>query len=821
MKGRPQITQRQSVKSVDGLLMENLLKDLRYGIRSFLKRPGFLVIAVSTLALGIGATTAMFTVVNSVLLRPLQFPEPERIVLLEGVNPRQGITQSNMSVPDISDWQQQSKSFEQIAAFVSGGVFLTTGDETERVRATAVSAEFFPLFRTNPISGRTLQADDMQPGREPVALISHALWQRRFGGTSDVLNSKVMVSGKSTTIVGIMPAGFTYPNESEMWAPLPLNPTSEARENRYVSVVTRIKPDVSMSQAQAEMDTINQRLAQNYVDTNSGWSVRLIELRERLVGELRTSLVILLAAVALVLLIACANVANLLLARAAYRQKEIALRTALGASRLRVVRQLLTESVFLSLVSGLLGFALSLWLIKLLIALIPPNSPRMNEIAIDLRVFAFTLGVTVLAGLLFGLFPALHTSRLNLNEMLKDSGHRGSETGGHNYAGSSLIVFEIALSFVLLAGAGLLIKSFIRLREIDPGFNADNVLVMRLSMPPGKYPQGEPRGQIYKQLVDSVKATPGVQSAGVVLSLPLGGDTFNVWRGVIREGRPATPDEQSNAQHHAISPDYFQTLQIPLKAGRFFTDQDNSQSTKVVIVNETMARALWPGESPIGRRFTVWRDEKFPREVVGVVGDTKPSLDKEAGHAMYVPYAQDPTWGSLSLVVRTAGEPTAFAGSVREAIRAVDKAVPNYNLKTMNDVVSTSAAPRRVPMLLLSAFAGVAMLLAMLGIYGVTSYYVTQRTHEIGVRMALGAQIVDVLKLVLRRAMLLALIGIGIGVGAAVAVTRYLATLLFGVKPLDVITFGGVAVVLAAVVLVACLVPARRAAKIDPLEALR
>ena len=800
--------------------METLLKDISYGVRSFLKRPGFLVIAVSTLALGIGATTAMFTVVNSVLLRPLQFPGPERIVLLEGVNPRQGITESNMSVPDIADWQQQSQSFEHIAAFVSGSVFLSLSDETERVRATAVSAEFFPLLRTNPIAGRTFQGGDVQPGAEPVVVLSHGLWQRRFGGSTGVLNSQMMLNGRSTTIVGIMPAGFVYPADSEVWVALPLSPATEARDNRFVSVVSRLKPGVTLTQAQVEMDTINQRLAQSYGETNSGWSVRLTELRERLVGDVRTSLLILLSAVAFVLLIACTNVANLLLARAAYRQKEIAVRTALGASRLRVVRQLLTESVLLSLVSGLIGLALSIWLIKLLIAISPADSPRVDEIGIDLRVFGFTLGVTVLAGLLFGLFPALQTSRPNLNEMLKDSGRR-SDGGGRNRVGSLLIVSEIALSFILLAGAGLLVKSFLRLREIDPGFNADNVLAMRLSLPPGKYKQGEPRAQIYKQLIDQIKATPGVQSAAAILSLPLSGDTLNVWRSVIREGRPMTPDEESNAQHHPITPDYFQTLQIPLKAGRTFTDHDTSESPKVVIVNETMARQLWPGENPIGRRFTVWRDEKFPREVVGVVGDTKPSLDKEAGHQMYIPYAQDPTWGSLSVVVRTAGEPTALAGAVREAIRSVDKAVPNYNLKTMNDVVSTSAAPRRVPMLLLSAFAGVAMLLAMLGIYGVTSYYVTQRTHEIGVRMALGAQIVDVLKLVLQRAMFLAIAGIGIGVIGAAGVTRYMTTLLFGVKPIDAMTFVGVALALAAVVFVACLVPARRAAKIDPLEALR
>lgn len=801
--------------------METLIKDLRYGVRSFLKRPGFLVIAVATLALGIGGTTAMFTVVNSVLLRPLQFPEPERIVLFEGINPRKGITLSNMSVPDITDWQKQSQAFEQIAAFVTGNVFLSTGDDTERVRATAVSTEFFPLFNTNPLSGRTLNADDMQKGREPAVVISYTLWQRRFGGSNDVVNGKVTFNGKSATIVGVMPAGFSYPNDSETWTPLPLDPASEARDNRFVSVVTRLKPQVTMSQAQTEMDTINQRLAENYAETNTGWNVRLIDLRDRLVGDIRTSLLILLGAVAFVLLIACANVANLLLARAAYRQKEIAVRTALGASRWRVVRQLLTESVLLSVVSGVAGLALSAWLIRLLIAISPANTPRVNEIGIDLRVFVFTLAVTMLAGILFGLFPALQSSRPNLNEALKDSGQRGSDSGGSNRVGSLLIVSEIALSFVLLTGAGLLIKSFLQLREINPGFNPENVLVMRMTLPPGKYAQGQPRAQIYKQLLDQVRATPGVQSMGAVMSLPLDGDRFNVWRGVIREGRPLTPDEETNAQHLPISHDYFQTLQIPLKAGRTFTDQDTLQSTKVVIVNETMARQLWPGENPIGRRVIVWRDEKSPREVVGVVGDTKPALDEESGNAMYVPYAQDPTWGTLSLVVRTAGEPTALAASVREAIRSVDKAVPNYNVRTMNDVVSASAAPRRVPMLLLSAFAGVAMLLAMLGIYGVTSYYVTQRTHEIGVRMALGAQLVDVLKLVLRRAMLLAVVGIGIGVGGAFAVTRYLTSLLFGVKPIDAITFIAVAIVLALVVLIACLVPARKATRIDPLEALR
>ena len=797
-----------------------MLKDLSYAIRTLLKRPGFLLIAVSTLALGIGATTAMFTIVNSVLLRPMHFPEPERIAIFEGINPPIGIKQSNMSVPDTVDWQHQSQSFEQIAGFVTWGAILATGDESERVHAAGVSPEFFPLFRVKPLSGRTIQPSDFQAASAPVAMISYAVWQRRFGGAADVVDRKITLSGVTNTIVGVMPAGFGFPADTEVWTAYPLD-TSEARDNRYLSVVSRLKPGVSIAQAQTEMHTISQRLEQSYPETNRGWDVQVTELRERLVGQLRTSLLMLFGAVAFVLLIACANVANLLLARAAYRQREIAVRTALGASRLRIVRQLLTESVLLSFVSGAVGLALSVWLIKLLIAISPPDSPRFDEISINWQVFAFTFGVTIVAGLLFGLVPALQTSRLSLNDTLKESGRSGAPGSGRNRVGGMLIVSEVALSFVLLAGAGLLIKSFLHLREINPGFNPNNVLTVRISLPPGKYKQGEPKAQIYKQLTEQVKSVPGVQTAGATLSLPLGADDFNLGRGVLLEGRPARSEEQSVAMYTPVTPDYFRALEIPLKAGRTFTDQDNLDSTKVVIVNETMARQQWPGESPIGRRFSIWRDEKFAREVVGIVGDTKESLDKEAGSQMYVPYAQDATWGSLSLVARTTGEPSALASSVREALRSVEKGVTTYNVKTMNDVVSVSAAPRRIPMLLLTAFAGVAMLMAMLGIYGITSYYVTQRTHEIGVRMALGAQIADVLKLVLRRAMLLVVVGVALGVGGALLVTRYMETLLFGVKPIDVVTFVGVALGLVVVALIASLIPAKRATRVDPLVALR
>ncbi len=801
--------------------MENLIKDLRYGVRSFLKRPGFLAIAVSTLALGIGATTAMFTVVNSVLLRPLQFPEPEQIVLLESVNLAMGADGSNMSGSDIADWQQQSQSFEQIAAFTIGGTFVTFGDETERVRASAVTPDFFPLFRTNPIQGRSLAPGDFREDSAWVAVISHAYWQRRFGGAANVVNTDFKIGQHTTTIVGIMPPGFNYPSDREMWFAFTSNLANERRDNRYLNAVGRLRPNVSLAQARTELETINQRLAQTYPVTNAGWGAKITELRERMVGQLRTSLLLLLGAVAVVLLIACANVANLLLARAAYRQKEIALRTALGASRIRVVRQLLTESVLLSLVSGLIGLGLSVWLLKVLIAISPADSPRIGEIGIDGRAFVFALGVTVLAGLLFGLVPALHMSRPDLNETLKESGRQGATGASRNRVGSFLIVSEIALSFILLTSAGLLIKSFINLRRTDPGFTADNVLALRLAVISPNYNSNEKRAQLFRQLVEQVKATPGVESVAAILSLPLGGDTFNLGRSVIREGDAEIPANAVNSNHLVITPDYFQTLKIPLKTGRVFNDQDNLDSVKVVIINEKFAHQLWPGENPIGKRLHVWRDEKFSREVVGVVGNTKRSLDEEGFNQTYVPYAQDPTWNSLTFVVRTAGEPTAFAGGVREAIRSVDNTLATFNLKTMDDVVAQSAAPRRLPTQLLSVFAGVAMLLAMLGIYGITSYYVTQRTHEIGVRMALGAQIADVLRLVLRRAMLLAMVGVGIGIVGAVAVTRYMTTLLFGVKPIDVITFAGVALVLIAVALIACLVPARRAAKIDPLTALR
>ena len=802
--------------------MKTLVNDLRYGLRSLMKRPGFFAVAVLTLGLGIGANSAIFSTVNAVLLRPLSFPDSESLVLLQGVHTRQGISQSNMSVPDIVDWQNQNQSFEQIAGFVTGGVLIMSNDETERVLAAGVSGDFFASLRTNAALGRTLQPDDGRKGHDDVAVLSYGLWQKRFGGDPSVIGTKVMISGDNTTIVGVMPNGFEFPQQTEIWFPQILDASSERRDNRYLNVIGRLKPGVTVEQAQADINAIDQRLAQTYVETNAGWSTRVTNLREQLVTGLRTSLLVLLGAVAMVLLIACANVANLLLARVSARQKEIAVRTALGASRWRIVRQLLTESILLSVIGGVFGFGLSVWLTRLLIAVSPANTPRFDEIGIDSRVFMFTLGVTLLTGLVFGVAPALQASKLDLNQNLKESGRRGSGGERHNRLGSLLIVSEIALSFILLVGAGLLVKSFMRLNDVNPGFNPNNVLTMRMGLTPGKYKQGEPRAQVFSQAVEKIKAVPGVESAGGVLFMPLGGDTLDLGRSWIREGRPFTPEESANAAYHVITPDYFRALQAPLVEGRAFTDQDNNDSPKVVIVNQSMARQAWPGESAIGKRITIWRDEKFPREVVGVVGNTKASLDTDMGAQMYVPYAQDATWGSLTFVIRTTtSDPASLAPAVRNEIRSLDKSLPVYNVKTMDDVLAASVADRRTSMLLFATFAIVALLLSMIGIYGVTSYYVTQRTHEIGIRMALGAQLRDVLTLILKRGVVLALVGLSVGITGAFMLTRLLATLLFGVKPVDPVTFALGSVCVIAVAVFACYVPARRATKVDPLIALR
>ncbi len=799
--------------------MRTLLQDLRYGARMLLKSPGFTVVAIIALALGIGANTAIFSVVNAVLLRPLAYLKADEIVYFTGVNTAKGISRSNISAPDYVDWTKQNKVFAQMAAFVTGGAILTGTNEPERVPRAAVTASFFNVLGVQPVLGRAFLAEEDQPNSQQVAVLSYGLWKRRFGSDANIIGNKITVSGRIMTVVGVMPAGYEFPEQTQIWTSLRLDASNEKRDNRAYEAIGRIKPDVSLEQAQAQISTINAQLAKSYEETNNGWDIKLVRLHERLVGDVRPSLLALLGAVAFVLLIACANVANLLLARASARQKEMAVRTALGASRLRVVRQLLTESVLLSLMGGTLGLLLSVWLTDFLIALSPADTPRFSEINLDYRVLGFTMIVSCLTGVLFGLAPALQASKIDLNEALKEGGRGMSESHRRNRLRSLLVVSEIALSLMLLVGAGLLIKSFQHLRDVKPGFTPEHVLTMIVPLPSAKYHEPQQRADFYRQLVERVKALPGVASAGMVLNLPLNGGGFSVWRSFIREGHPMTTEESANASYLVTTPDYFRTMEIPLLAGRNFNDRDTENSPMVVIISETMARRYFGSkEDAIGKRITM----EFPREIVGVVGDTKPStLDADAAAQTYVAYTQDATWNSMALAVRTNGEPTLMTAAVRHEVLAIDKDQPIYNIKTMEDVVINSVGSRRVSVLLFSVFASIALVLAALGIYGVMAYSVAQRTHEIGVRLALGAQMSDILRLVIRQGMTLALIGVGAGLVGALFLTRVMRSLLFGVSATDPFIFALVAVLFGIVALAACYIPARRATRVDPMIALR
>jgi putative ABC transport system permease protein len=569
------------------------------------------------------------------------------------------------------------------------------------------------------------------------------------------------------------------------------------------------------------MDALTARLAREYPVTNGGWGLRLELLQDAIVGRLRTLLLVLLVSVALLLLIACANVANLTLVRAAARRREVAVRLALGASRARVVRQLLTESLLLALAGGALGVGLSVWLTEILVALSPRSTPRIDEVGMDARVLLFALGATLLTGLVFGLAPALQASKAGLNEALKEGGRGLAEARGR--ARGLLVVGEIAVSLVLLVGAGLLVKSFVRLQQVKPGFDASGVLTMRVSLPGARYPERQKKAEFYASLVERLRALPGVESAGATLSLPLGGSNYSVGRAFVREGRPLAPEASENASYSVITPGYFKTLRVPVVRGRDFDERDTAEAPMVAVVNEALARTTFAGEDPVGRQLTVWRDEKFPRRIVGVVADVRPDrLDEEAGPQIYVPHAQDAGWGGMSLVVRTkGGEPESLTQAVRGEVRALDRAQPVYDVKTLEQVVADSAAYRRVAALLMAGFACVALVLACVGLYGVVSYAVARRTHEIGIRMALGARPGDVLRMVLRQGGALVLAGVAVGVVAALGAAQALAGILYGVSATDASVYVFVALLLACVALLACLVPARRATKVDPMEALR
>ena len=801
--------------------MNTLLQDLRYGLRMLLKNKGFTAIAVLALALGIGANTAIFSLVNGVLLRPLPFPNPERIVYLEGKNPSQGITDSNVSFPDFTDWSQQTDLFASTAAFYTGNSNLgADGAEPERVPRAGVTSGFFNVLGVQPAIGRTFVAEDDQPGTHTVAIISNGLWKRRFGSDPGIIGKQVQISAGPITIIGVMPPGFELPEQTQIWMTSGVEAAKENRDNREWSAIARLNPGVDLKQTQSRISAINAKLANQFPDTNKGWDTTVWILHERLVKEVKPSLIALVGAVGFVLLIACANVANLLLARSAARQKEIAVRAAMGASRGRVIRQMLTESSLLSTIGGLAGLLLSVWLTDVLLSIIPEDAPRFDHVGIDYRVLLFAFGISALTGILFGLAPALQASKLDVSSSLKEGGRTGE---GHRRtsARSLLLIGEVALSLILLVGAGLLIKSFLRLQEVRPGFNPHNVLIASVALPGAKYKEPQ-RPEFFRQLIERLTNSPGVQAVGGSINLPLRASGYSIGRGFVPEGRSLTVDENVNASFATITGDYFRAFQIPLMAGRTFEIRDGPDAPKAVVINESAAKRYFGStEAAIGKRLTIWRDENFPREIVGVVGDTKADgLEAESGAQIYVPHAQDPGWNFMALVVRTASDPAAFAATLRREVQALDKDQPVFNVRTMDDVVANSLGTRRVSMQLFAVFAGAALLLAAIGIYGVMAYSVTQRTQEIGIRMALGAQRSDVLSLVIRQGMRLTVIGVVVGVAGAFALTRLMANLLFGVGATDAGTFVWIPVLLVSVSFCACYIPARRAARLDPIKAL-
>ncbi|MGH9834557.1 MAG: ABC transporter permease [Blastocatellia bacterium] len=802
--------------------MQTLWQDLRYGARMLSKNPGFALVAVIALALGIGANTAIFSVVNGVLLRPLPYPQPEQLAMVWLDNRRQNIREDITSYPNFVDWRDQNKTFQGMAAVRNINVSLTGAGEPEELRGATVSANFFQLMGVAPAQGRGFTIDEEQPGKDKVVVLSYGLWQRRFGGDPGILNQTISLSGEPHTVIGIMPPSFAFPSKVAIWGPLAPNERARAaRGSFWLPVIGRFKPGVTRQQAQADMNVIGGQLERQYPDINAGYGVNVVPLHEQIVGDLKPALLVLLGAVAFVLLIACANVANLLLARAAVRQREVAIRSALGAGRWRIVRQMLTESVLLSVIGGALGLLLAVWGVAALLKLGPADLPRLDNVRLDWRVLVFTLGLSLLTGLIFGLMPALQTSQTDVGETLKEGGRSG--TGGRRaqFVRSGFIVAEIALTLALLIGAGLLIRSFWRLQQVNPGFNPDRLLTLTVRLPRTKYPEGAQVAAFYQQLQERLAALPGAQSVSATSSIMMPKVTNS--SGFTIEGRPPDPREQSQElPFEAALPNYFETMGVTLAQGRQFTAQDGRGAPEVAIVNETFVKLYFPNNDPLGKRFTFGSADDNPQwiTIAGVVRDTKrQGLDAPIRMESWMPHAQMPA-RRMEMVVRTTGDPLALIRSTRDAVWSLDKDLPIPAMETMEQRLSESVAQRRLNMLLLCLFAAVALVLAAVGIYGVMSYAVTQRTHEIGIRVALGAQVGDVLRMILRQGMKLAIIGEIIGLAGAFALTRLMAGLLFGVSATDPLTFVAIALLLTGVALLACWIPARRAAKVDPMVAL-
>lgn len=823
-----------------------MFQDLRYGARMLLKNPFFTATAVATLALGIGANTAIFSVVHTVLFRPLPFENQEQLVMVWETVLSRGNVEGTPSPPDFREWRARAKTFRQMAAFYDTNFNLSGAGEPERLPGVVVSADLFPMLGVNAALGRTFLPGEEEFGAHRVVVLSHAFWQRRFGADARLVGKSITLNDQPYTVVGVAPPDFKFEDfagagaEAELWVPMAFAPGDHynTRGNHFLSVLARLKPGLTVAQAQAEMDVLTGQLAQEHQE-NAGLGARVVPLREEMVGHYRTALLMLMGAVGFVLLIACANVANLLLARASARRREFAIRSALGASRLRVVRQLLTESLLLGATGGALGLLLAWWGVKLLLRLGPADLPRAAEIGVDGRALAFTLVLSLATGVVFGLLPALHTFNFDLGGALKEGGRAATTGRRMGLLRRALVITEIAMSLVLLAGAGLLAGSFWRLLRVNPGFNPEKLLTVQITLPESRYPQSSPHQSqaFFRQLVERLSGLPGVRSVGATTSLPLASGGWGKMLSI--EGRPAPTSMESVpvVQYRQVTPSYFETLGMHLLKGRLITEQDAGESPPVALINEEMARRFFPGEDPLGKRMWMGPPENllppgalpsgysFPLlTIVGVVKDVKylgPS--KQPGPEVYIPHPQglQETSRNMFVAVRTETDPLSFAAAVRREVAAIDKDQPVADVRTMEQRLAESLSSARFNMLLLGIFAGVALLLAAVGLYGVIAYAVEQRTHEIGVRVALGAQRRDVLVLIVGQGMRMAFGGVVIGLVISLGLTRLISSLLYGVEATNPETFATVSLLLVSVALLACYVPARRATKIDPIIALR
>jgi predicted permease len=808
-------------------IIEELVQDVRYGLRQLRRNPGFTIVTILTLALGIGANTTIFSAVNAELLHPFLFKDQDQIAKVWETAPKQNVDRSAVAPANFLDWSKQNKTLDLLAADHHWNVDLTGRGLAERVEGCQVTANFFRLLGVEPLFGRFTNATDYHPEQQNVVVFSYGFWQRHLGMDRSIVGKAVLLNNQKFTVIGIMPKGFDYPLGAEAWSPLDLTGTAGAdRANHYLEVIGRLKPGISVGQAQADLEGIAERLGQVYPQTNSGHGVRVAGLVRYVTGDARPFLLLLLVAAAFVLLLACANVVNLQLARATGRQKEIAVRLALGAGRWRLIRQLLAETLVMAVLGGLAGALFASWGLRLLMRSIPPfivqHVAGLAHLRVDSTVLFFTLGVALVAGILAGLVPALRVSHPDLNRTLKEGGRGGSSAPAHQRIRSVLVLAEIALAVVLLVGAGLMVKGFRHLINSDLGFDRRNVLTFSIALPPSKYQSNTSIRNFYRSVIQGLEGLPGVESAGTVTTLPAtGGWNKTQYRA---EGQPpTTPGELRLTVWQSVTPGFFRALHVPLIQGRFLASQDGADTQPVAVISRSIARLTYPGQNPVGKQIKLGgeRNDEPWRTIVGVVGDVKQSsLDPAVHPTTYVPFSQTPLAGS-SVVLRTSGDPLALASAARRQVESVDPNVPASDVRTLEQVVSGETSGVGSAARTMAAFGLIALVLAAAGIFALMAYSITQRTHEIGVRMALGARRADILSLVIRRGMMLAAAGIGTGIAAALILTRFLSGILYGVKPTDPVTFISVSLILIGVALLACYIPARRASKVDPMVALR